>query len=43
MGLIEPVIGLIISRVYHFEKLKVYQIVGVCLAMIGAFLLSLFR
>lgn len=42
MGLIEPIIGLLISRFYHNEKLDIYQIFGICFAMIGAFLLSIF-
>lgn len=43
MGLIEPIIGLLISRFYHNEKLDIYQIFGISIAMIGAFLLSIFR
>ncbi len=43
MGLIEPIIGLLISRFYYNEKLEIYQIFGICFAMIGAFLLSIFR
>ena len=41
LGLIEPIVGLITSKVYHKEKLNKFQFIGICLGLIASFILSL--
>lgn len=40
LGLIEPVVGLIISRIYHREKVNKLQLIGIGLGLFCAFMLS---
>ncbi|MEZ4786332.1 MAG: DMT family transporter [Flavobacterium haoranii] len=41
LGLIEPIVGLITSKVYHKERLNKFQFIGICLGLIASFILSL--
>lgn len=40
IGLIEPVLGLLISKFYHKESLSRYQKIGITLGILSAFILS---
>jgi len=41
IGLIEPVLGLMISKLYHKERLNQYQRIGIGLGILSAFVLTL--
>lgn len=41
IGLIEPILGLMISKLYHKESLNQYQKIGIGLGMLSAFVLTL--
>ena len=41
IGLIEPVLGLMISKLYHKESLNQYQKIGIGLGILSAFVLTL--
>lgn len=40
IGLIEPILGLLISKLYHKERLAQYQKIGIGLGILSAFILS---
>jgi len=40
MGLIEPIIGILVSIFYHKEKINKLQFVGLALGLISSFVLS---
>jgi drug/metabolite transporter (DMT)-like permease len=41
LGLIEPVVGLLISRIYHQERINKLQFIGIGLGLLSATLISL--
>lgn len=43
IGLIEPILGLLISKLYHKENLNPSQMMGIGLGVMAAFVLSLIK
>lgn len=41
LGLIEPIIGLLISKIYHKEPINKLQFVGLSLGLVSSFLLTI--
>lgn len=42
LGLIEPIVGLIISKIYHKDKINKLQFIGLSLGLVASFVLTFF-